>query len=172
MSRRTFVASLKAVIDSRHANTRRHNRRPPAEPWIGDMVVVKEYDQMESLRQILELPARTHPDPAESNSSDTIATTVQTDARTDEESTNTEHDSKRKRDAEEEGDGDGIIQDSKRRRVIDDVENHSDKDQLSPEPEAAPVNREKENIPPQDEVSDSTASTNNNTDSEGEMQSR
>jgi len=45
-------------MHSRHANTRRNIKRGPAEPWIGEIIVVKDYDQMDSLREILDLPAR------------------------------------------------------------------------------------------------------------------
>lgn len=172
LSRRTFVASLKAVIDSRHANIRRHTRRPPASSWIGEMIVVKEYDQMESLRQILESPARIQPDPIENNNPETIGTAVETDANMhiDEESINGEP-ATRKHDGEEQDDGNGAIQqDSKRRKVIDDTENGRVEDRLSPDEHSVrPVNPEKENVPPHDEVPDSTASSNNDIDREGEM---
>jgi hypothetical protein len=57
-SRRIFTSSLKAIVHSRHANTRRNPKRALPEPWIGEMIIVKDYDQMDSLREILENPAR------------------------------------------------------------------------------------------------------------------
>ena len=57
-SSRAYAASLKAIIDSRHTNTKRNTKRRSSEPWIGEMIVVKEYDQMDSLRDILNQPAR------------------------------------------------------------------------------------------------------------------
>src|SRR5437016_3952314 len=58
LSNRQYAASIKAIMHSRQANTRRNIKHGPTEPWIGEIIVVKDYDQMDSLREILDLPAR------------------------------------------------------------------------------------------------------------------
>lgn len=58
-STRTFSTSLKAILQARHANTNRYNKRPPGQ-WMKDMIVVKTYSQTESLRKLLEKPAAKH----------------------------------------------------------------------------------------------------------------
>ena len=63
---RSIASSLKSIIQSRHPNTRRNIKRRPEGPIIYDMIVVKNYDQMDSLRQVLSLPPRIHgPSPVE-----------------------------------------------------------------------------------------------------------
>jgi len=47
-------------------------KRGPAEPWIGEIIVVKEYDQMDSLREILDLPARVNGPTAEDDNSSSV----------------------------------------------------------------------------------------------------
>lgn len=65
---RPVAVSVKAIMHSRHANTRRNIKRPPPQPcWIREMIVVKEYDQMDSLREILEEPARIYPEAEDSD---------------------------------------------------------------------------------------------------------
>ena len=59
-SKRSIAVSLNAILQARHANTRRKIKPRPVGPWMGEMIVVKLYDQMDSLRQILERPARIH----------------------------------------------------------------------------------------------------------------
>src|SRR5271154_310988 len=57
--KRTYAASVKAIMYSRRANTRRNpNKQRRIGPWIGDTIVVKLYDQMDSLREVLDFPAR------------------------------------------------------------------------------------------------------------------
>lgn len=67
--------SIKAIMSSRHANTGRNGRERAKSmardgdkvkgrfrgQWAGEMVVVKVYDQTDSLRNVLERPARIHP---------------------------------------------------------------------------------------------------------------
>src|ERR1700737_149565 len=57
-----YATSVKAFLGARHANTGRNKRPKPSGPWIGEMIVVKEYDQMDSLREILNCNARREPD--------------------------------------------------------------------------------------------------------------
>ena len=59
-------------MHSRHANTRRNVKRGPTEPWIGEIIVVKEYDQMDSLREILDLPARVNGSATEDDNSSSV----------------------------------------------------------------------------------------------------
>lgn len=59
-------------MHSRHPNTRRNIKRGQSEPWIGEIIVVKEYDQMDSLREILDLPARINGPPPEDDNSTSV----------------------------------------------------------------------------------------------------
>ena len=59
-------------MHSRHANTGRNIKRRPAQPWIGEIIVVKEYDQMDSLREILDLPARVNGPATEDDNSSSV----------------------------------------------------------------------------------------------------
>jgi hypothetical protein len=78
MGGRGCAGSIRAIMSSRHANTGRKGREGVEKrglvrkgdrgkgkggfrvPWIGEMIVVKVYDQMDSLRDVLEQPARIH----------------------------------------------------------------------------------------------------------------
>ena len=61
-AKRNYASSIKAIMHSRHANTGRRQVRIKREAkWIGEVVVVKLYDQRDSLREVLEQPARIHP---------------------------------------------------------------------------------------------------------------
>jgi hypothetical protein len=60
---RPIANSLKSILQSRHPNTRREIKRPPSGPIIYDMIVVKNYAQMDSLREILDCPAQLHGPP-------------------------------------------------------------------------------------------------------------
>jgi len=60
---RSIANSLKSIIQSRHPNTRRNIKRRPDGPIIYNMIVVKNYDQMDSLRQVLSSPPRIHGPP-------------------------------------------------------------------------------------------------------------
>ena len=62
MPNRPYATSVKAIMYSRHANTGRNTKRTRGTPGIREMIVVKEYDQMESLRELLESGARKHPE--------------------------------------------------------------------------------------------------------------
>src|SRR5271169_5644123 len=59
---RPYTTSVKAIMHSRHANTRRNIKHTSPEPWIGEMIIVKEYDQMDSLRELLTKGARKYLD--------------------------------------------------------------------------------------------------------------
>ena len=75
IGRRGGAGSIKAIMSSRHANTGRKDRERGRKlvrngdkvkarykgQWAGEMVVVKVYDQTDSLRNVLERPARIHP---------------------------------------------------------------------------------------------------------------
>jgi hypothetical protein len=56
--KKNFAASVKAIMHARHTNTGRNIKRGGSGPWIGEVIVVKEYDQMDSLREILEKDAK------------------------------------------------------------------------------------------------------------------
>jgi len=128
--RRTHAASVKAIMHSRHPNTRRNMKRRSTEPWIGEVIVVKEYDQMDSLREILELPARIHGTPTEVDESETVeqvATELtelevsQLKSTPSESTIGAEQGIKRKREEEKEEEVEAIvplIQNPKRRRVM------------------------------------------------------
>lgn len=129
-SRRSYAGSVKAIMHSRHANTRRNMKRRATEPWIGEIIVVKEYDQMDSLREILELPARIQRTTAEVNESEAVeqVETEETEREVSElkstpsqSTTGTEQGIKRKREEEKEDDDEAIIpsvQNLKRKRVM------------------------------------------------------
>jgi hypothetical protein len=59
---RDYASSLRAILLSRHPNTKRNAARRPKGRPIRDMIVVKLYDQMDSLRDILGQPAQCHED--------------------------------------------------------------------------------------------------------------
>lgn len=146
---RPYTTSVKAIMHSRHANTRRNVKRAPPEPWIGEMIIVKEYDQMDSLRELLDNGARRYTDAEE---------TVQFDASED----GVEEDGvlrttgtgfrgvKRKREEEEDisNEEEVVPQEVKRRKVS---ANHKQEGSLldeKPLPATKCVDKGKENIPP------------------------
>jgi len=55
-SGRRFATSVKAILQARHANTKRGKRHRSGE-WMRE-IVVKTYCQMDSLREVLDKPAR------------------------------------------------------------------------------------------------------------------
>lgn len=60
---RPISNSLKSILQSRHPNTRREIKRTPSEPIVYDMIVVRNYAQMDTLREILDCPARIYGPP-------------------------------------------------------------------------------------------------------------
>ena len=135
-------------MHSRHANTRRNVKRGPTEPWMGEIIVVKEYDQMDSLREILDLPARSNGSAAEEDNTNSVEAVNVDDTMEDVvEQTSTTVKSAPKRNQVEE-----IVEERpsepgvKRRRAMS-------LSSLCETPSKGdssirPINREKENIPP------------------------
>jgi hypothetical protein len=153
-SKRKFAASVKAIMHSRHANTRRNIKRSPAVPWIGDMIVVKEYDQMDSLRDILAQPARKYGPPSSSDDGEREKAELATENELIPED---QQGLKRKRDAEENESNPDSPEDepeSKRRRFSDNTVNHPVADVTITEKSASSVAGAggKENLPPETEV--------------------
>jgi len=150
---RPYATSVKAIMHSRHANTRRNIKRAAPEPWIGEMIVVKEYDQMDSLRELLDKGARKYLDkggPAELD--------VMEDVMDEEFVFRTPRSAmkglKRKRDEDEDlaGEEEMVPQDLKRRKIVA-VQNEGTKcsdEEMSPALKL--VHTGKENIPPSEEV--------------------
>lgn len=135
-------------MHSRHANTRRNVKRGPTEPWMGEIIVVKEYDQMDSLREILDLPARINGSAAEENNTNSVKAVNVDDTMEDVvERASTTVESVAKRNQEKEiVDKRPSESDVKRRRAMSlsslcETPNKGDSSIRS-------VNREKENIPP------------------------
>lgn len=154
-SNRNFASSVKAIMHSRHANTRRNIKRPAAEPHIGEMIVVKEYDQMESLREILDQPPRKcgTPSSTDDGEQDKIEGAIENGLIPE-----CQQGVKRKRD-DDNGQSDHESTDSepelKRRRFTDNPDNQQEKENVvtSEKPESSEVGiGGKENLPPEPEV--------------------
>ena len=150
---RPYATSVKAIMHSRHANTRRNVKRAPPEPWIGEMIIVKEYDQMDSLRELLDNGARRYTDTEESAQFDGSEDGVEEDAvlRTPGRGF---RGVKRKRDEEEDvsNEDEVVPQEAKRWKV---AANHKQEGNLfdeKPLPATKCVNMGKENIPPLGDV--------------------
>jgi hypothetical protein len=114
-------------MHSRHASTRRNMKRCTTEPWMGEIIVVKEYDQMDSLREILELPARIQRTPTEDNESEAVEHVVtelevsESKSTPPESTKGVEQGIEQKNEKEKENDDEAIvlsIQNPKRRRVM------------------------------------------------------
>ena len=149
-------------MHSRHANTRRNTKRRSAEPWIGELIVVKEYDQMDSLREILELPARNHGAPTAIDETEAVERVAdehppfemsEENAINSESTNDAEHGAKRKREEEEEGYVEAVLPSMpnlKRRRVMSPGSLCDQQKSLptSSDKSAKVLVAEKENIPP------------------------
>src|SRR5271170_4798371 len=150
---RPYATSVKAIMHSRHANTRRNIKRAPPEPWIGEMIIVKEYDQMDSLRELLYNGARKYVDAEEISQLDAAEDVLEEEPvlRTPKRGL---RGTKRKRDEDEDvlNEEEFVPQEVKKRKVI---ENHKQEGNLSDEkplPSAKFVTKGKENIPPLEDV--------------------
>jgi hypothetical protein len=153
-SKRSLAASVKAIMHSRHANTRRNIKRPPAVPWIGEMIVVKEYDQMDSLRDILAQPARKYgpPPSTDDGEREKVERAAENDLIPED-----QHGVKRKRDTEEhesKHDSPEVEPELKRRRFSDNTANQTEPDVAMTEKSESSVTGAggKENLPPETEV--------------------
>ena len=140
-------------MHSRHANTRRNIKRAPPEPWIGEMIVVKEYDQMDSLRELLDTRARkfvNKEEPAELEGTEQVLDEGFL-LRTPERGLNG---LKRKRGEDEElDDEEEVAPQELKRRKISVIQNESTK--CSDEktlPALKLMHKGKENIPPSEDV--------------------
>src|SRR5271155_1858902 len=150
---RPYSTSVKAIMHSRHANTRRNVKRAPPEPWIGEMIIVKEYDQMDSLRELLDNGARRYTDTVDSVQFDGSEDGVEEEAvlRT---TAAGFRGVKRKREEEEDvSNAEEVVpQEAKRMKV---AANHKQEGNLfdeKPLPATKCVNKGKENIPPLGDV--------------------
>jgi hypothetical protein len=144
-----YAASVKAIMHARHANTRRKIKRPPSTPWIGEMIVVKEYDQMDSLREVLQQPARQKRLAVEESG---FTEHLIEESVFDEECR--EGGLKRKREeSDDESPESPRQQNTKKRKVMSDAGNHSIEEDTqsvtTPEKMQLDIAPGKENIPPE-----------------------
>jgi hypothetical protein len=154
-SNRNFASSVKAIMHSRHANTRRNIKRPSAVPGIGEMIVVKEYDQMDSLREILEQPPRKCGplSSTDDGEHDIVERVIENDLIPE-----CQQGVKRKRDDDNsQSDHESTDEEPefKRRRFTDNPDNQQEKENAvtSEKPESPEVGiGGKENLPPEQEV--------------------
>jgi hypothetical protein len=129
-------------MHARHTNTGRNVKRGGSGPWIGEVIVVKEYDQMDSLREILEKDARKSSGRVEDDSEGEEFVAKESARNVVEGKEELECGLKRKRkDCLSDSDGESTEsptqQISKKRRVMSDARNQSDEPESEREKQEA-----------------------------------
>jgi hypothetical protein len=155
VSKKKYASSIKAIMYARHANTRRKINQSSLTPWIGEMIVVKEYDQMDSLREILVQHPRKDGPRIQTKTEDCVDFAEYGESLGACENGVEESDLKRKReDSDSEALDSPLKQVSKRRRVMSDAGNQGPLPMEDIEFEKLDASQAdvkgKENIPPTD----------------------
>lgn len=152
---RDILSSIRAILKARHANTGRHAhaKRTPQGVWMREMIVVKQYSQMDALREVLDLPARKYSNMV--SVEEYAELEVQDSCRDEDEIPNqVARNLKRKRDqevVEAENDCEAVEPDAKRLRISEDYP-PDPKVPTTPDPDGNGLltsHPGKENVPPE-----------------------